>query len=109
MCASVGMENVTLDQCPAHRVKVSPDSTAIQACIPKCFKQMAAPSATSDHLSLLLPHLPSDINECAYQNGGCEEICVDTVGSYYCRCPPGLELSDDGKTCNGKEHRKYFL
>ena len=41
-----------------------------------------------------------NINECAYQNGGCEEICVDTVGSYYCRCPPGLELSDDGKTCN---------
>ena len=41
----------------------------------------------------------SDIDECANQNGGCEEICVNTPGSYICECPPGQALRPDGKTC----------
>lgn len=44
----------------------------------------------------------SDINECADENGGCEGTCCNTIGSYYCRCPDGSKLGDDGKSCQGK-------
>ena len=43
-----------------------------------------------------------DINECVAQNGGCEGVCANVPGSYYCRCPPGYRLSADGKSCVGK-------
>lgn len=33
-------------------------------------------------------------------NGGCEHECVNTIGTYYCRCWPGFELSGDGNTCS---------
>ena len=56
-------------------------------------------------LSFLQPHLPfivqwpADIQECAYDNGGCSDICWNTKGSYECRCPPNKVLSADNKTC----------
>lgn len=45
---------------------------------------------------------PSDVNECEETNGGCEALCCNTIGSFYCRCPPGLKLNEDGKTCEGE-------
>ena len=45
---------------------------------------------------------PSDVNECEETNGGCEALCCNTIGSFYCRCPSGLKLNEDGKTCQGK-------
>ncbi|XP_046588122.1 uncharacterized protein LOC107227549 isoform X1 [Neodiprion lecontei] len=41
-----------------------------------------------------------DINECSFSNGGCSEVCENTVGSYFCACN-GEErlLSSNGKTC----------
>ena len=51
--------------------------------------------------TLYLKIMFADINECLVNNAGCENICVDTPGSFYCSCKPGLELSDDGKTCIG--------
>lgn len=41
----------------------------------------------------------SDVDECANANGGCEGPCCNTVGGFYCRCPPGYQLQGDGKTC----------
>lgn len=41
----------------------------------------------------------SDVDECASANGGCEGPCCNTVGGFYCRCPPGYQLQGDGKTC----------
>lgn len=46
------------------------------------------------------------MNECEETNGGCEALCCNTIGSFYCRCPPGLKLNEDRKTCQGK---KFFL
>ncbi|XP_071952868.1 thrombomodulin-like [Antedon mediterranea] len=36
-----------------------------------------------------------DINECSATNGGCHHICINTVGSYYCRCRTGYAENDD--------------
>lgn len=34
----------------------------------------------------------TDINECLSFNGGCEDQCTNTVGSYTCTCPTGFSL-----------------
>nr|XP_039270654.1 uncharacterized protein LOC120345319 isoform X2 [Styela clava] len=44
-------------------------------------------------------HNCTEINECEFGNGGCEDVCVNTEGSYRCECPPNMELRPDGKTC----------
>lgn len=33
---------------------------------------------------------------------GCEHQCVSTPGSFYCICPEGQLLQDDGKSCGSK-------
>ena len=42
-----------------------------------------------------------DINECQIDNGGCSQLCNNTVGSYNCSCISGYELTDDNHTCIG--------
>lgn len=39
------------------------------------------------------------MNECAADNGGCDQICENIEGSFYCDCEEGFVLSDDGATC----------
>ena len=41
-----------------------------------------------------------DINECTTSNGGCEQICNNTIGSFMCSCLFGFTLSMD-KFCSG--------
>ena len=44
----------------------------------------------------------TDINECDDNNGGCEDSCVNTEGSYFCECRnQGLKLSKDRHECLG--------
>ncbi|XP_071808298.1 bone morphogenetic protein 1 homolog [Asterias amurensis] len=39
-------------------------------------------------------------DECSSESsGGCEQICVNTIGSYHCECEPGFELKSDGVSC----------
>ncbi|KAJ7410896.1 hypothetical protein WISP_105653 [Willisornis vidua] len=39
-------------------------------------------------------------DECAKpDNGGCEQRCVNTLGSYQCACDPGYELGPDKRSC----------
>lgn len=40
-------------------------------------------------------------NECAKNNGGCTQKCVDTPVGYYCDCDKGYKLVDN-RTCEGK-------
>ena len=45
----------------------------------------------------------ADINECTEwgNNGNCQQVCDNQLGSYNCSCWPGYWLADDGKTCIG--------
>ncbi|CAG0896480.1 unnamed protein product [Cyprideis torosa] len=38
----------------------------------------------------------ADIDECAVSNGRCQHFCVNTEGSYYCRCQKGFEADVPG-------------
>jgi hypothetical protein len=50
----------------------------------------------------LSPSLPTEVDECSWpDHGGCEQRCVNTLGSYTCACDPGYELAADKKTCEG--------
>ncbi|XP_035667071.1 integrin beta-like protein C isoform X2 [Branchiostoma floridae] len=45
-------------------------------------------------------HGYKDIDECATDNGMCEDICINTAGSYMCACSNGLlMLAEDGRGC----------
>ena len=45
----------------------------------------------------------SDFDECANSTThNCQQVCVNTVGSYSCSCHSGYEFNSDGKTCSGK-------
>ena len=47
----------------------------------------------------------ADINECAQGTDNCDDnaICINTVGSFLCRCRTGYE--GDGTVCTGKIYR----
>ena len=48
---------------------------------------------------LNLTILYSDVNECLSSNGGCEQNCHNSEGSYECSCEDGYLLSGDNRTC----------
>ena len=50
------------------------------------------------HSSLRVPAL-LDVDECASNNGGCDQICINNPGSYQCGCNQGY--ISDGKRCQG--------
>ena len=41
-----------------------------------------------------------DINECATENGQCDQTCTNTVGGYECTCGEGYLLNGDGRACD---------
>lgn len=44
----------------------------------------------------------TDINECLTRKGGCDDNCINTLGSYYCTCNTGYRLLSDKRNCVGK-------
>ena len=53
--------------------------------------------------SFLTPPLATaDINECDTDNGGCNQTCTNTIGSFVCSCGLGYELNEDRLGCNGE-------
>ena len=52
-------------------------------------------------LIVLALSTPTDINECSIGNGGCQQTCVNTPGSYHCGCRSGYKLTNDNTTCEG--------
>ena len=51
---------------------------------------------------ILRSHFYTDVNECGTGNGGCGQICTNSVGSFQCSCNQGFQLASDGFSCNGK-------
>ena len=43
----------------------------------------------------------SDRYECENKNGGCQQGCRNTVGSFNCFCNKGYQLSKNKRTCDG--------
>lgn len=45
----------------------------------------------------------AEVDECSRPNrGGCEQRCLNTLGSYKCSCDPGYELAPDKRHCEGE-------
>lgn len=44
--------------------------------------------------------LLSDIDECTLLINNCEQICVDTIGSFNCSCRDGFVLNSDQSSCS---------
>ena len=40
-----------------------------------------------------------DIDECRIQTHQCEQLCMNTNGSYQCSCYPSFYLGNDGRSC----------
>uniref|UniRef100_A0A182S8H8 EGF-like domain-containing protein n=1 Tax=Anopheles maculatus TaxID=74869 RepID=A0A182S8H8_9DIPT len=38
-------------------------------------------------------------NECSISNGGCQQHCINSDGSYYCSCKYGFKLDIDKRSC----------
>lgn len=51
---------------------------------------------------LTISLLATDINECEVENGGCQDNCANTVGSFNCSCDAGRLLDEDLKSCISK-------
>ena len=49
-----------------------------------------------------------DINECDLNIDGCDQICVNTVGSFLCNCTDGFIVNEDGFSCDGKKRHEYW-
>jgi len=47
-----------------------------------------------------------DVNECLVNNGGCQQLCSNRVGSFSCSCQSGFSLASDGKFCNDVDECK---
>ena len=51
-----------------------------------------------------------DANECDEIAGVCSQECVNTEGSYFCKCDPRFyEREPDGKTCKRKDNIQPYL
>ena len=49
---------------------------------------------------IILYHF-TDIHECSEGISGCNQVCSNTIGSYYCTCFEGYYLGGDNHTCLG--------
>jgi hypothetical protein len=51
----------------------------------------------------------ADINECAQNPLLCAFRCVNTYGSYECKCPVGYVLREDRRMCKGELSTLKFI
>ena len=53
---------------------------------------------TPQYMFILL--ILSDVDECKFSNE-CQQVCINTNGSYFCACNVGFQLSSDQQSCMG--------
>lgn len=54
-------------------------------------------------LSIIQHYYYADMNECSTNStNSCQHVCVNTPGSYTCRCQTGFRRSPDGRSCEGE-------
>ena len=49
-----------------------------------------------------------DVDECQDNNGGCAQLCNNTVGSFICGCSEGYTLNADDINCSGMHYHSSF-
>ncbi|KAK7097854.1 hypothetical protein V1264_004773 [Littorina saxatilis] len=50
-----------------------------------------------------------DVDECAENKGGCQDVCVNKWGTYKCRCEQrGLRLAKDNHSCEDVDECKRY-
>eukprot|EP00300_Choanocystis_sp_HF-7_P030550 c39410_g1_i1.p1 GENE.c39410_g1_i1~~c39410_g1_i1.p1 ORF type:complete len:1931 (+),score=181.52 c39410_g1_i1:31-5823(+) len=91
-----GLVGQTCD--PAH---LATDESASFSCAPGWIAsgQYTCRSPASKHYAsrFVGTAMCLDANECEMDNGGCDSVCVNTPGGFYCQCPEGY--SADGTKC----------
>ncbi|KAG8126430.1 hypothetical protein E2320_021743 [Naja naja] len=55
---------------------------------------------------LCLSEAQIDVNECTSSNP-CVQNCINTYGSFLCRCDPGYELETDGISCTDMDECSF--
>ena len=61
------------------------------------------------YISIQATLIPSDVNECTVNNGGCQQRCVNTPGSFRCECNSGYSLNSDKRTCSGESEALFVI
>ena len=56
-----------------------------------------------------LPFTSTDIDECASNDGGCDQVCTNTEGSFVCACDPGYQRNMNGTMCEGIKFPTYTI
>ncbi|XP_072330240.1 uncharacterized protein [Scyliorhinus torazame] len=104
---------VTLNTTPTAEItSPEPSTTAPQASIPPLSTSL--PTTKQNNTQLLTPRytktstavgnspntamevfipLPPDIDECATNTSTCQQICMNTIGSFRCSCHPGFSIN----------------
>merc|ERR1719365_248022 len=50
-----------------------------------------------------------DVNECKLDKNLCKGgVCINTEGSFICRCPPGLSLDASGTFCSDERREPCY-
>lgn len=52
-------------------------------------------------------HFFTDLDECATKQHNCQFLCVNTIGSFTCKCPPGF--TQHHTACIGEWEREDTL
>lgn len=62
-------------------------------------------SASPDLHNVFVHLISKDIDECQMDegaDGGCQQVCTNTDGSFICSCNSGFALKADQQTCESK-------
>ena len=55
------------------------------------------------HSAFIINSVVLDVDECLTDNGGCNQTCTNSEGSFECSCGTGFTLAADSLNCDGKQ------